>query len=221
MAISSDCSADVGEDDVGDAVAVDVAGGQVGEPGLVALRFVAGDRLEPLSLASGLEHAESIGAGDQQVVAAVAVEIGHVHAGEVDRADQQAAAGPVDAILEGEEQERLGGAIEQDDLLGAVAVGVEGGGPEDLGRVAAGVVLILDVPVAVGVEQDPAREGILGDDHRGPVEIHQAHARRARRSRAGPRLPANGRGGPSFSPRTKQGRSVILEDRAGRSGRPG
>ena len=31
--------ADVGEDDVGRAVAVDVAGGQVGEPGLVALRL--------------------------------------------------------------------------------------------------------------------------------------------------------------------------------------
>ena len=37
----------------------------------------------------GLEHAEAVGAGDQQVVAAVAVEVGDVHAREVDRADEQ------------------------------------------------------------------------------------------------------------------------------------
>ena len=143
-------------------------------------------RLEPLSLASGLEHAEPIGAGDQQVVAAVAVEVSHVQAGEVDRADQHAAAGPVDPILETEEQERLGGAIEQHDLLGAVAVGVEGGGAEDLRRVAAGVVLILDVPVAVGVERDPASVGVLCHDHGGAVQVHDAHARRGRVRQAGP-----------------------------------
>ena len=32
------------------------------------------------------------------------------------------------------------------------------------------------------------------------------------RSESGPRLPVNGRGGPPFSPRIKQGRPVVLED---------
>ena len=41
-------------------------------------------------------------------------------------------------------------AIEQNDLLGAVAVGVDGGGAQDLGRVSAGVILVLYVPVTVG-----------------------------------------------------------------------
>ena len=134
-AISSDCSPMSTKTTSGHAVAVDVADGEVGEPGLVAPRLVAGDRLEPQALLAGLEHAEAVAAGDQQVIAAVAVEVGHVHALEVDRADQQAAAGAVHAVLLREEQQRLAGAVEQDDLLGAVAVGVERGGAQDDGRV--------------------------------------------------------------------------------------
>ena len=96
------------------------------------LRLVAGERLEPLALLAGQDDAEAVGAGEQQVVAAVAVEVGDVHPLEVDRADREGAAGPVDAVLLREEQERLGGPVEQDDLLDAVAVGVERGGAEDL-----------------------------------------------------------------------------------------
>ncbi len=70
--------ADVGEHHVGTAIAVDVADGEVGEPGFVAARLEAGDRLEPQALQPGLEHAEAIATGDQQVVASIAVEIGDV-----------------------------------------------------------------------------------------------------------------------------------------------
>ncbi len=106
---------------------------------LASLRsgFVGGERLQPLALAPGFENAEAIGPGDQEVVVPVAVEIGDVKAREVDRAEQKAAVRPVDSIFEHQEQERLGGPVEQDDFLVAVALDVDRRGTENLRRVAA------------------------------------------------------------------------------------
>ena len=144
--------ADVGEHDVRAAVAVDVADGEVGEPGLVAPGLEAGDGLEPQALQPRLEDSEAIAAGDEQVIAAVAVEIGDVHALEVDGTDQEGAAGPIHAILLGEEEQGLARPVEQHDFLGAVAVGIQRRGPEDLGGIfrycPSAIELVLDVPVA-------------------------------------------------------------------------
>ena len=72
--------------------------------------------------------------------------------------------GPVGAVLLGQEEERLGGPVEQGDLLDAVAVGVDRRDALDLRRGPAGVELVLDGPVAALVEQELAGERLLGDD---------------------------------------------------------
>ena len=208
MTISTKCSADVGQDDVGLAVGVEVADDQVGEAGLGPVRLVAGERLEPLALAAGQDDAEPVGAGQEQVVAAVAVEVGDVHPLEVDRADRERAAGPVDAVLLVEEEERLGGPVEQDDLLDAVAVGVERRGAEDLGRASAGVVLVLDLPVAVLVEQEVAGERVLGDDQRRAVRGRSGSGRPGVTPASGPRLPPAGAGGSPGAAEQQERRAV-------------
>ena len=97
------------------------------------------ERLEPLTLPARQHDAEAVGPGEQQVVAAITIEIGDVHALEVDRPDREGAAGRKTPSSQVEEEERLGGQVEQNDLLGAVAVGVERGGPEDIDRAPSGL----------------------------------------------------------------------------------
>ena len=194
MAISSDVFGDVGEDDVGHAVGVQVAGGHVAQAGLGALRLVAGDRLESLALAAGLEHAEAVGAGDQEVVAAIAVEVGDVHALEVDRADRQAAARAVDAVLLRRGTGATSGPVEQDDVLRAVAVDIECRGALDLAEFAAGVVLVLDLPAGPRSSSRMRRANVFWATIRaGPfrsIRLRPAGVAAA----SGPRPPLNGAG---------------------------
>ena len=101
--------------------------------------------------------AEAVGACQEEVVAAIAVKVGDVHSLELDRPERHGASRPVDAVLQVEEQERLRVPVEQDDLLGTVAIDVQSGGADDLGRAAAGVrETAFDV-----VEEQPERLALL------------------------------------------------------------
>ena len=128
-----------------------------------------------------------------------------MHAGEVDRANQHAAARPVDSVLETErnKSDLVARSSSTISLVPSPSVS-RAAAPTNLGRVAAGVVLILDVPVAVGVKRDSARIGILCDDHGRAVRFIRLTPAGATLE-SGPRLPVNGRGGPPFSPRINSG----------------
>ena len=80
----------VGQDQVGNLVVVDVAGDQVGQSAVLAGAGVAGDPFEATAVVAGQDHAELLGARQEQVVMAVAVEVVQVQAEEFK--------GPIDKV---------------------------------------------------------------------------------------------------------------------------
>ena len=82
---------------------------------------------------------------------------------------------------------------------------------EDLGRAPAGVVLVLDLPAAVLVEEDVAGERVLGDDQGRAVKVHHAQAAGVDAGQR-PEAAVGRGGGLTGSAEQKQGRAEGVED---------